>query len=72
MPHFTSGKIKAQGLSHLPKILQSQVLKSLSWSHMPSSRSCIPAFLQKMVQWVLIDLNLQPPHPSSTQMDPEE
>lgn len=44
MPHFTSGKMKAQGLSHLPKILQSQVLKSLSWSHMPASRSCIPAF----------------------------
>lgn len=44
MPHFTSGKMKAQRLSHLPKIPQSQALKSLSLSHLPISKSCIPAF----------------------------
>ncbi|XP_025772208.1 zinc finger protein 414 [Puma concolor] len=33
---------------------------------------CIPAFLQKMVWWVLSALNLQPPDPSGTCLDPEE
>lgn len=72
MPRFTGGKVKSQRLTHLPKVLQSQDFKSSSPSHLPACRSCIPAFLQKMVQWVLSDLNLQPSNPSGTQMDPEE
>lgn len=72
MSHFTSGKMKAQSLSHLPKIPQSLALKSLSLSYLPASRSCIPAFLHKMVQWVLTDLNLQSPNLSGTQLDHKE
>lgn len=50
-------------------------LPKLEFAHSlahPLLAMCIPAFPQKMVWWVLSALNLQPPDPSGTCLDPEE